>query len=198
MRTVILTFVALVLFLATGMLSTADAQERRGFWIGSGIGLGSVDVSTSNGINLPQRARKGALDILTGWTLSPQLLIGMEVNSTSIGVIHDGVFQNAGVVDLDATITYYPRPSSGFFIKGGGGGSFFEDVGESPAVDVGGSGVGGIVGTGYDFYLGRNFSLTTAVDLRFSRIGSVTLDGQSGFRGWKHNVIDFTVGIKFN
>jgi hypothetical protein len=45
---------------------------------------------------------------------------------------------------------------------------------------------------------GRNLSLTTAVDFRFSCIGSVTLDGQSGFRGWKHNVIDFTVGIKFN
>ena len=77
-------------------------------------------------------------------------------------------------------------------------GSFFDDLEESPAVDVSGTGVGAIVGSGYDIYLGRNLSLTTAVDFRFSRIGSVTLDGQSGFRGWKHNVIDFTVGIKFN
>ena len=178
--------------------STAHAQDRRGFWIGSGIGLGSVDVSTSDGINLPSRARKGAFDILTGWTLTPQLLIGMELNITSIGVIRDGVFQDAGIVDLDGAITYYPRRSSGFFVKGGVGGSFFDDLEESPAVDVSGTGVGAIVGTGYDIYLGRNLSLTTAVDFRFSRIGSVTLDGQSGFRGWKHNVIDFTLGIKFN
>jgi hypothetical protein len=176
----------------------AGAQEHRGFWIGTGIGLGSVDVSTSDGINLPGRARKGAFDILTGWTLSPQFLVGIEFNTVSIGVIHDGVFQNAGVIDLTGTITYYPRLSSGLFVKGGVGGSFLDDLQDSPAVDVRGIGVGAIVGIGYDIYLGRNFSLTTAVDFRFSRISSVTLDGQPGFQDWKHNVLDVTVGIKFN
>lgn len=140
--------------------STAAAQERRGFWIGTDIGIASTDAS-ADGIDLDGRGQASALDILAGWTVRPQLLIGVELNTLSVGVTRDGVFQDAGVVDVTATLTYYPRPSSGFFIKGGIGPSFFDDLEETPNVDISGTGVSAIVGTGYDIPLGRRLSLTT-------------------------------------
>jgi len=38
----------------------------------------------------------------------------------------------------------------------------------------------------------------TGVDFRFGNMGELAFGQQAGFRSWKHNVLDVTVGIKFN
>lgn len=194
MRSVIAAFSFMALLLGAGL--SADAQERRGFWIGAGVSLGSAEVSAA-GVD-PERNRVSVVDVAAGWTLSPRLLIGAEGNSFSVTFFDGVASQQAGIIDLAAIVSYYPRASSGFFVKGGVGPTFADDLEDSPTLDVTGRGVGGIIGTGYDIYIGRNFSLTTAVDVRFSRIAEVRLDERPGFRNWRHNVIEFTVGIKFN
>lgn len=193
--------VAIVLVTAilnAAMASTAHAQDRRGFWIGAGIGLGSADASAAGVFDF-DRSRIGALDIETGWTVNPRLLIGVEFNAFAVTLFNASTIRDVGIGDVSATVTYYPRQSSGLFVKAGAGPSFAYSLEDSsPGGDVTGSGMGAIVGAGYDMYLGRNFSLTTNVDFRFSRIGELTLAQQSGFRSWKHNVLDVTLGIKFN
>jgi Outer membrane protein beta-barrel domain len=186
-----------IVVLGVGVPSLAEAQERRGFWIGAGIGLGSVEASAGD----VDHDRDGitVLDIAMGWTLSPPLLIGVELNAFSGTFTRPGAFQDGVVSDLTVTVAYYPRTSSGFFVKGGVGPSFASDLEDPPAAfDVAGTGVAAMIGAGYDVYLGRNFSLTSAVDFRFGRIGDIKFDRQSALDDWSHNVIDFTVGIKFN
>jgi len=178
--------------------STAHAQDRRGFWIGTTIGVGSVDASAA-GVSDFDRSRIGAFDIETGWAVNPRLLVGVEVNAFAVTLFNATTIRDVGITDVSATVTYYPPQSSGLFVKAGAGPSFAYALDDSPAGEVSGSGLGAIVGAGYDLYLGRNFSLMTGVDFRFGNMGELAFGQQAGFRSWKHNVLDVvTVGIKFN
>jgi hypothetical protein len=102
---------------------------------------------------------------------------------------------------VSGTLTYYPGSSSNFFVEGGVGASFLEvtvdaaDTSPSPEL---GAGFGLTAGAGYDIYLGRGFSLTPAVGFWYGRPGDLRIAGQTLLRNWRHNVIDFTLAIKFN
>jgi hypothetical protein len=196
MRKAIVALTMSLLILGGGFLSTADAQERRGFWIGSAIGYGAA------GTRFDARDFDGGavsvVNISTGWTITPQLLLGVDINSFAVTFTRPGVSQPAAVVDLTAGLTYYPRATSGLFVKGGIGPSIANDTSSPVTIDVSGTGISGIVGAGYEFYLGRNFSLTTGLDFRFARIGDINFDQQSALPGWRHRALDVTVGIKFN
>ena len=89
---------------------------------------------------------------------------------------------------------------SGFFVKGGGGFSSidtdFRQGSRTVTVDLG-TGVGLIAGAGYDFRVGKNISVTPAVNYWFGWSGDVTLDGTL-LTNWKPNVVDFTVGVTFH
>ena len=183
--------------LNAAVASTAHAQDRRGFWIGTSIGVGSVDASAA-GVSDFDRSRIGAFDIETGWAVNQRVLVGVELNAFAVTLFNATTIRDVGITDVSATVTYYPRQSSGLFVKAGAGLSFAYELDDSPAGEVSGSGLSAIVGAGYDLYLGRNFSLMTGVDCRFGNIGELAFGQQAGFRSWKHNVLDVTVGIKFN
>jgi len=46
--------------------------------------------------------------------------------------------------------------------------------------------------------VGRRISVTPAVNVWHGQIGDVKLAGTPFLRNWKHNVIDFTLGITFH
>ena len=152
---------------------------------------------------LDGRDREGSgvayLDL--GWTLNEQLLIGGELNlwRRTVG-LDAGVEATVHLYNLSGTLTYYPRPRSGFFIKGGAGASLLdadvESLGSSFAVE--GTGFGFIVGAGYDISFGRTVSLTPAVNFWYGQPGDLQVVGGSPIVDWKHNVIDFTIGMTFH
>jgi len=135
-----------------------------------------------------------------GGTLNDRLLFGGEVNLWSKE--QDGVTVN--LYGLLATMTVYPRPSSGFFLKGGLGVSFtdneFHSGDQTITVDLG-TGLGFLAGAGYDVRVRRNLSITPGVSFWYGRHGNGTTlfgVGGSGFGNWQHNVIDFTLALTFH
>ena len=60
------------------------------------------------------------------------------------------------------------------------------------------AGLGLLAGAGYDLRVGRNISITPAVDVWYGQPGDLTFGSETLARNWKHNVVDFTVGITFH
>jgi hypothetical protein len=87
------------------------------------------------------------------------------------------------------------------FIKGGVGLSMvdtqFREGSATVTIDPG-YGLGVIVGAGYDVRVGKNVSITPAVNFWYGKPGNVPHDGDPLFTNWKQNVVDFTVGVTFH
>jgi hypothetical protein len=180
--------------------STAGAQDRQGLWVGAGGGWGSANVTTDE-LGAFGRENGGAFSVRLGGTLNPRLLLGGEFDIWSRTVeIEEGANVTANIYNLSGTATFYPRPSSGFFVKGGAGLSFVDVTidadGESVTFDLG-KGPGFVAGAGYDIRLSRRVSLTPAVDYWYGRPGDVKALGET-LGGWKQNVVAATLGITFH
>ena len=187
-------FVAAIVVWA-GLPSNAMGQDRRGFWIAAGVGVASIDASADD-LDVD---RGGGVDIslALGWTLAPQFLVGVELVGYSVTLTRSQQESEATDVDVVATLTYYPRQRSGFFVKAGAGPSFFNSL-DDDSPEISGKGFAVMGGVGYDLYLGRNFSLVAGVDLLYGHIGDVEFDQRTEFRDWRHNLVRAAVSIKLN
>jgi hypothetical protein len=172
-----------------------DSQEREGFWIGLGAGYGSASASSDS---FSGGDREGSFTgyLKLGGTLNPQLLIGVESNAW--------VKSEAGVTltlgNASGTVTYYPRPTSAFFVKGGVGLSYVSTeislFGEKETVSKTGWGL--LFGMGYDWRVGRNVSVTPSFNFYYGRPGDITFEGERFFKGWRQNVMDIGLGVTFH
>lgn len=86
-------------------------QTRDGFFVGFGLGWGSLGCSDCDGEREPGLSGYFKL----GGTVSDQLLLGFESNGWYKE--EDGVTLSQG--NLSAVAYLYPAPASGFFLKGG-------------------------------------------------------------------------------
>jgi hypothetical protein len=131
-------------------LAAQMAQVREGFWFNGGLGYGTLGCQDCSG-------REGGLSggLAVGGTLSPRLLLGAGTNGWT--KTEDGVTLTAGT--LTAQVRFYPSESGGFFLLGGLGiGSV--DVAISGWGSDSETGVGAVLGLGYDVRIARNVSLT--------------------------------------
>ena len=179
--------------------SEAAAQDRQGFWFGIGFGPGSAGVQCSDCF-FNDRRTDGSGILKGGWTLNPQVLIGLELDvwAQERPPLSAPFSVALSLYNVSATLTYYPVVSSGFFVKGGAGGSMADLDGhvEGNAVTISlGSGPGVIVGAGYDFAVWRRVSLTAGMDYWYGRLGNVTLLGDPLARNWSQNIVVATFGI---
>lgn len=176
----------------------AAAQDRAGFWFGIGAGFGSAGVSCDDCGNL-DRENSGAGYLKLGWTLSQQALVGIEVNGWSKHDTSDPNFKAAiKLYNVSGTLTYYPQPSSGLFLKGGVGSAIIDvdlkGLSTSTTLDLG-KGFGFLLGAGYDIPVWRRVSLTPAVNYWHGQPGDLKILGTTFAKNWTQNVIDFTIGI---
>ena len=172
--------IGLSAFLAVLLASSASAQQaqtRQGFWVGGGMGYGSMGLSCTGCSDV---GRTGGISgyAKLGGTLRPNILLGVEMN---------GWTKNEG----SATITmgnfsgaayWYPMATQGLFIKGGAGYSVLAvDDGSTSAND---SGFGLLGGVGYDIRVGRNLSITPVANWF-----------RGGFEGGSANVLQLGMGV---
>ncbi|HEY1305970.1 MAG TPA: hypothetical protein VGF24_20590 [Vicinamibacterales bacterium] len=180
--------------------ATVNGQERKGFWASVDIGVGSAEVSVGgDGLG---RGAAGAADIGLGWALNPRMLVGMAIGGGfGLEMTTPAEIRNTFITtDVVGTLTFFPRPASGLFVRGGVGRALVSIEAEEsdPIVSSAENGVSWTMGTGYDRYLGRGFSLTPAVDFWYGRAGRIVLNGEPQFDHWAHNFLQVTIGIRFN
>jgi hypothetical protein len=126
-----------------------NSNLRDGFWFSGGLGYGSLGCDGCD-------SREGSLsaDLSVGGTLSQRWLIG--VGSSAWSKTEQGV--RLTVATLDARVRFYPSTTGGFFLTGGiGAGSMRGDVGGISATETG---VGTILGLGWDIRVAKNASVT--------------------------------------
>lgn len=180
----------------------ASAQERReGFWFGFSLGPGSAGVTCTECI-FTERTSSGSMLMKGGWTINPHVLVGAEFDFWSENARRpsdpNALTMSLTLSNVSATLTYYPSASSGFFVKGGAGGSMADFdgrlAGNATMINLG-SGPGIIAGAGYDLPLWRRVSFTAGVDYWYGRLGDVTFLGDPFARHWTQNIVVVTFGI---
>ena len=161
-------FLAVVLSISPAILSaqTKPTQQSRndGFWIGVGLGYGSLGCGECDG------TRAGALasSIRLGGTVSPKVRVG--VSSDSWIDSGDGLLT---MNNLSAVVTFFPKATGGFHLTGGLGLSTVTEGGFDGSAEVG---AGGIIGIGYDAAVGGRFSLTPYMNLLVGKYQEGTLN----------------------
>ncbi|MGD0992728.1 MAG: outer membrane beta-barrel protein [Gemmatimonadales bacterium] len=124
-------------------------QTRKGFWFNVGLGWGSLGC---NGCGSRTGGLSGGLSL--GGTISPTFLLGG--GTTGWTKSENGATLTVGTLDLRAR--FYPAAKGGFFLTGGIGlGSISAGFGGISASETG---VGVVLGLGYDFRIARTVSLT--------------------------------------
>ena len=166
--------------LAAGAPRALHAQHpstREGFYVGTGIGYGTLG-------NTGGRSRNdGTMGyVKLGGAVRPNLLLGVEGNGWK--ATGDHVSFESGV--FVATVTYYPLPNSGLFLNGGPGmaGVETEQAGFSGETEMG---FALLAGGGYDFRVGDMVSVTPSLSYVWGT-----------FDEGKTNNFQFAIGITFH
>ena len=120
--------------------------------------------------------------------------------SNPAGALEEDVPATFFLYNVLGTVTFYPKASSGFFLKGGAGlsGAGFQiDYATSYVTIPIGNGLGLLAGAGNNFRISRRISITPAVNFSSGRFGTAEGAAVESFT-WRHNVVDFTVGVTFH
>jgi hypothetical protein len=173
-----------------------DEPQREGFWIGFGFGYGSASVSADD---FSADDREGSFTgfLKLGGTLNHRVLLGVESNAWYKSEEGDTLTLGS----LTGTVTFYPMPTRGLFVKGGLGLSYMSMdvfVGGDDTVNVNKVGWGLLVGVGYDWRVGENISISPVFNYYYGKPGDVDIEGVTAFSGFSQNVVDFAVGVTFH
>lgn len=183
---------ALVLLsLGPTALSAQDAPQRKGFWIGFGLGGG---VNLSQGLD-DKNLWGGNGYVRLGGTPKSNLLLGGEV----IGWTVDYKDVNLSRGNVHFVAVWYPNVKSGFYLKGGIGGASIarrtESGNSETTTTKGGFGAG--LGTGYELKIGRNIYLVPSADLLIQAFSKET-DPVLGDIPGSNTLLLFNLGLTWH
>ena len=155
----------LALFSAAAAFAGSYPHERDGMILGFNLGGGSAGVNVTGF----DTERKGGVagNFRVGYAFSPQIAAGLEGNMWTKDV--DGTTRTFSVGA--AALTYYPG-ATGFFVRGGvgvGTVDLSEDQG-GVTYSASDNGFGWLVGTGYEWRLGRRFALGPQFDYAHAKV----------------------------
>jgi len=191
MRRILLTATAL-LSLSTAASAQRNPQIRDGFMISLGVGAGSAGVSCSGCIT--DRENGPMLSLMLGGAVSPSLILGAETH----GWAKQQNGENMQNGFLTGIAQWYPSVETGFFVKAGVGFGHVSDEATDPTfgnVKVESTGFAYQVGTGYDFRVGKNFSLSPFVNYLATTGASAKVNGTNANE--RLDVSNFQYGLGF-
>lgn len=158
-------------------LETSSVQGRQGAWYGLDLGLGVTSLSCR--ICADDRRVGTSVGIRGGLGLSQRVRLGLELGGWAR---FDEVDQYVGTIT--PTVYYTPDPGGGLLLRIGPTVSLFTAKGaDGSQVDA--TSFGGLLGAGYEFFLGSSTALTPSLDLIATSFGSLTseageLSGRAG------------------
>jgi len=187
--------VALALTAASGVMAQSKPQTRDGFTIGFGVGLGSAGISCSGCTTDRENAGSGYLRI--GGAVRPNLILAGELEGWDKSFDDQGTTDHVTIGFVTGTALWYPEATGGFYVKGGLGVGSIEDEVKDPTftVKLESSGLAISFGLGYDYRVGKNFSLTPYASYVSTVGAKAKVNGSS--TGEKLNANLFQVGLGF-
>ena len=178
MRRLVLALVAVAL---VGTSSTLAAQGRRdrdrglvevgstgirgGFFISGGLGAGRESFKFEDELDYSEPLTKPTLTIRLGGTPNSNVRLGGEIFAWG-NEVPETDEQLGGMESFSTimgTIQFYPAPSQGLYLKGGGGiamSSFDEDFGPTTTE----TGFGWTIGAGYEIPVSRKVAIAPTID----------------------------------
>jgi hypothetical protein len=192
MRTLV--FAALALFIAVSSsdagAQSAKPQAREGFTISVGVGSGSVGFSCDGCGSDRQSDATGYLRI--GGAVRPNL-----VNAgVARGWRHDvdaNTTATTGFLLADAI--WYPRVTTGWYLEGGVGAGQYRNKDNPSGTEFTATGGALSIGTGYDFRVAKNVSLTPFLSWSANGGAEVKQGGTGSFTNLNVNL--FQIGLGF-
>lgn len=184
----ILPLVALVILpLAASAQTTSNPQTRQGFGISFGFGAGSAGATCNSCTSERDNGLSGYLRL--GGYLTPSIFLAGESN----GWVHseDGVDQTLGFYSV--VTQWYPNAQGGLYLKGGLGLSSYAATDGTD--DLNATAGAFSIGAGYDFRVGRNFSLTPFANYLRSMEGEIKANDISTGVNLAANL--FQIGLGF-
>jgi hypothetical protein len=159
---------ALLTVLLASTSFAQQAQTRQGFWIGGGLGYGSLGCEGCDRVGAPS----GYLKL--GGTLRQNILVGVETNGWTKSELGNRLTMG----NVSGAVYFYPMVSNGLFVKAGAGYSVLDNTFAST------SGFGMLGGVGYDVRVSRNMSITPVANWF-----------RGSFEGGSANVLQLGVGV---
>lgn len=190
-----LTLTGLLLGLGVSLAVAQHPQTRQGFWISFGLGYGSASEKCNGCADTTVGGVTGFVRL--GGTLNQHLLLGGEIDGWTHGY-GGSPSATETLGNLTAALYYYPKATSGFFLKGGLGFSDYRFSVSGGGGSVTGLGGGVVAGVGYDIRVGRNISITPTGDLWYGSVGDLKSNGSVVGTGWKQAIASFGLGVTFH
>jgi opacity protein-like surface antigen len=185
------TLAALLLAAATTTAAAQDKpQTREGFSASFGLGMGSAGLSC-DGCDFDRETGLSGYLRLGGY-IRPNLLLAGETNGYTKS--EDGV--DGQISYISAVAQYYPQVQKGFYVKGGLGLSMASiDDGTD---EITANGMALSLGLGYDFRVGKNFSLTPYMNWLKSFGAEAELNGTGTGVDLNTDVLQFGLGLTWH
>lgn len=171
----------------------ADRNPRQGFWIGFGLGAGSVGADCSNCDTVRAGGFSGYLRM--GGTLSRHFLLGGELNGW--GHTESGADESMGFGSL--VLLWYPSATGAFYLKFGiGGMSYTANIPVAGKIEA--TAGSGSFGLGYEFRVRRNMSLNPFLNVLATAPTSWKWNGVSVPSGQdiKLNLVQLGLGLTWH
>lgn len=165
----LLVVLAALLAIAAPARAQTDPPTRSGFFIGFGADFGALGLSDSDG----REGGPGGF-FTGGFAVNPRLFAGLEIN----GWLGN---EDEGTVDADflfaqylATGHLFPLTGRGLFLKGGLGLSTLEVTTGTRGGGETRTGLGALIGVGYDIRVGENVALSPYATLGYGSFDDVS------------------------
>jgi hypothetical protein len=178
---------AALLLVFTTSLAAQRVGDRRGIWLGAGLGMGSARLSCT----VCRENRDGGTSgyLRAGATVSKRLLLGLEATAW---------YKSQGDVDqllgsLQAVAFLYPRATSGFYLKTGIGLSNYSAKDSDDKVSS--QALAGQIGVGYEVAMSRSLSIVPYANFLASTGGDVRFNDTISGISAKTSLIQIGVGL---
>lgn len=181
---------AVLTLLTTATLAAQRPQTHQGFWIGMAGGTGNF-TSACDGC-ASQDHGGGTINVRLGGSPSQQFLLGGEVHELLVDL--GSAELGAGYVAF--TVSWYPSPTGGLFVKGGPGvGTYYKRLSDSVTERSTSAAIQ--LGVGYDIRVGRKISIGPMLTWWTSNKAYLKDHGTPVARGFRQGGVTLQFGITF-